>query len=350
MLDINLKRKIKNFSRVKIAVKLIGKLSLLPLIILLFYILFFPFQLDIFLFLVVSLTCFTLFFAYYFIKKYFEEFNQLDEIIRKIIFKEIEELDNLVLSDLNEELREELKLYLAEIKEQERKVSQLSKARSQFLGNVSHELRTPIFAIQGYIETLMNGAIHDNNVNVRFLEKASKHLNNLNQLLNDLIEISMIEAGEMMMSFRYFNLKEYLTGIHKEMSSFVEDKGKVLKLHPVPAKLEVLGDKARLKNVLVNLISNAVKYNPNELIEIYTEDLGKRVMISVKDNGLGIPPKEIDRIFERFYRTKRDRESNVSGTGLGLAIAKHIIEAHGSQLKVKSKLGEGSEFYFDLKK
>lgn len=314
------------------------------------YLFFFPFHINYFFFILFTLIIFSLYASFKSLALYKRESVALINAVHSIIFKEIESIEELSLSELNEGQRKGLARFWEEIKTQERKMLQLSKARSQFLGNVSHELRTPIFAIQGYIETLLGGAIDDEKVNVRFLEKASKHLNNLNQLLNDLIEISMIEAGEMMMSFRYFNLKEYLEAIQSEMSGYVEDRGKRLKLHPVPESLEVLGDKTRIKNVMINLISNAVKYNPNDSIEIFVEDMGKKVKISVRDNGLGIPEEEIERIFERFYRTKRDRTSKISGTGLGLAIAKHIIEAHGSELKVKSELGKGSEFYFDLKK
>ncbi|RMD48064.1 MAG: two-component sensor histidine kinase, partial [Ignavibacteria bacterium] len=317
---------------------------------LIFYLLFFPFDISHFLFITVII-----FFAYL-TTSHFYYYNRKNEInnillsIEKIISGELAEINETNWEVTDRKIIERLNNFISIVKDQEQKLLQASKARSQFLGNVSHELRTPIFTIQGYIESLLNGAINDEKVNMRFLEKAAKHLNNLNQLLNDLIEISMIEAGEMMMSFRYFDLNSFMSEIENDFKSFAEEKGKKLIIKYVDKSVEVLGDKARLKNVISNLISNAVKYNPNDLIEIICEEFENKVKISVKDNGLGIPEEEIGRIFERFYRTKRDRNSQIPGTGLGLAIAKHIIEAHGSKLSVDSKKNIGTQFSFELTK
>ncbi len=317
---------------------------------LIFYLLFFPFDINHFLFITVII-----FFAYLTTSHfyYYHRKNEINNIllsIEKIISGELTEIRGTNWEVTDRKIIERLNNFISIVKDQEQKLLQASKARSQFLGNVSHELRTPIFTIQGYIESLLNGAINDENVNMRFLEKAAKHLNNLNQLLNDLIEISMIEAGEMMMSFRYFDLNSFMSEIENDFKSFAEERGKKLIIKYVDKSVEVLGDKARLKNVISNLISNAVKYNPNDLIEIICEEFENKVKISVKDNGLGIPEEEIGRIFERFYRTKRDRNSQIPGTGLGLAIAKHIIEAHGSKLSVDSKKNIGTQFSFELTK
>jgi len=230
------------------------------------------------------------------------------------------------------------------------KMKRLERIRTEFLGNVSHELRTPIFTIQGFLETLLNGALEDPNVNRKFLEKAAAHTEYLNNLLNDLIDISMIESGEMRLSFRYFNLMDFLTDIEKEVAPLIASSNLQLDVVQFNKKLEVFGDKNKLRQVMVNLIQNAVKYANSEKIEILVKEEKQWVAISVKDYGVGIPGKDIDRIFERFYRVDKTRSKEIAGTGLGLAIVKHIVEAHQSEIAVKSKLGEGSEFSFRLKK
>ena len=229
-------------------------------------------------------------------------------------------------------------------------LQRLQKMRSQFLANVSHELRTPIFAIQGYIETLLNGAIHDEKVNMHFLEKANQHTVSLSNLLNDLIDISMIESGEMRMSYRYFKINDLVNQVILENKKLAEDKNLELIYSPVRDDLEVFGDKDKLRQVLVNLILNAVKYTEKGQIEVIVEEDIKNAKIAVKDTGIGIPENYHDRIFERFFRVDKARSKSQGGTGLGLAIVKHIVEAHNSKVSVSSKVDEGSEFSFLLKK
>lgn len=229
-------------------------------------------------------------------------------------------------------------------------LKKLERVRSQFLGNVSHELRTPLFALNSAIETLLNGAIDDPIVNREFLEKALHHAQRLDALLNDLIEISRIESGEMKMSFRYFNLQEFL---HESMESVrleAEKKGIRLVRDNVAATLSVFGDKERLKQVMENLLSNAIKYtDAGGAVSISAVKNDDAVRISVSDTGCGIAAEHIPRIFERFYRVDKDRSREVGGTGLGLAIVKHIVEAHGSKVEVESEMGKGSVFSFMLK-
>jgi len=229
-------------------------------------------------------------------------------------------------------------------------LQRLQKVRSQFLANVSHELRTPIFNIQGYIETLLNGAVNDKNVNVHFLEKANQNTLSLSNLLNDLIDISMIESGEMRMSYRYFKINELIRQVVQENKKVAEDKNLELNFIPARDDLDVFGDKEKLKQVLVNLIHNAIKYTEKGKVEILVEEENKHAKVIVRDTGIGIPENYLDRIFERFFRIDKARSRSLGGTGLGLAIVKHIIEAHNSKVTVTSKEGEGSEFSFLLKK
>jgi two-component system phosphate regulon sensor histidine kinase PhoR len=229
-------------------------------------------------------------------------------------------------------------------------LQRLQKMRSQFLANVSHELRTPIFAIQGYIETLLNGAVNDKDVNLHFLGKANQHTINLSNLLSDLIDISMIESGEMRMNYGYFKVNVLFKKIIAEQKHLAEEKNIKLNFNQADDDLSLFGDKDKIKQVLVNLVQNAVKYTETGSVEVSIEENKKTATIIVKDTGIGIPEKYLDRIFERFYRVDKARSKSVGGTGLGLAIVKHIVEAHGSKVVVKSIIDDGSEFSFQLKK
>jgi two-component system, OmpR family, phosphate regulon sensor histidine kinase PhoR len=249
------------------------------------------------------------------------------------------------VADAINELVEKLKTDIAEVKK-------LQKVRSEFLGNVSHELRTPIFAIQGFIETLLNGAVDDASVNRAFLEKTKTNADRLNALLEDLINISQIESGEMKMSFRYFNVNEFLETVVRDFQEMGRQKKiSVSDTYSTASNVEVLGDRDRLRQALSNLIDNAIKYSaPGAEVVISSEEIQESVRISVADTGAGIAPEHLTRIFERFYRVDKDRSREVGGTGLGLAIVKHIIEAHGSSIEVESRSGKGSTFSFRLKK
>jgi two-component system phosphate regulon sensor histidine kinase PhoR len=231
-------------------------------------------------------------------------------------------------------------------------LKKLERIRSEFLGNVSHELRTPIFSLQGFLETLLDGAIDDPAVNRDFLEKAHRHAQRLGLLLNDLIEISRIESGEMQMSFRYFPLREFLEQMLEEMRPQGEQKGVALRLvNGVSPEEQVYGDRDRLKQVMVNLIDNAIKYtNPCGSVALSAVLDGDRCIVRISDTGIGIGEEHQSRIFERFYRVDRDRSRDAGGTGLGLAIVKHIVEAHGGTISVASAPGKGSEFSFTLKR
>lgn len=232
-------------------------------------------------------------------------------------------------------------------------MKRLERVRSEFLGNVSHELRTPIFSVQGYLETLLDGAVDDRNVRDDFLYKAHQNVLRLHTLLTDLIEISRIESGEMKMSFRYFDAADYLRGILQELGPTAEIAKVNLELKVLTAKngpVEVLGDRDRLKQAIVNLVENAIKYNhPGGTVSVELEPRDGEAVLRVRDTGIGIPEEDTRRIFERFYRVNKDRSRAVGGSGLGLAIVKHIVEAHGSSVQVESRIGSGSCFSFALK-
>jgi len=232
-------------------------------------------------------------------------------------------------------------------------LKKLERVRSEFLGNVSHELRTPIFSLQGFLETLLDGAVDDPSVNRDFLEKAHKHAGRLNALLNDLIEISRIESGEMKMSFRFMPIGDFLREVSGEMSSAASKKRINLAVETGEcAEDKVYADRDRLKQVMINLLDNAIKYtDEGGSITVSTRrEGGDWVCVEVADTGSGIAAQHLNRIFERFYRVDKDRSRDVGGTGLGLAIVKHIVEAHGGLIRVESTVGKGSRFMFTLKR
>ena len=278
------------------------------------------------------------------------ELNNIKQVVFNIRKNYLTKAEEIKLPKNLHGVEEEIQKMFEKVRNDINYLTRLEKMRTEFLANVSHELRTPIFAIQGYVETLLDGAISDEKVNKYFLEKANQHTINLSNLLNDLIDISMIESGEMRMSFRYFNINEYIHQLQKELEPMAKDKGLELIYHPVRENLQLLGDKDKLRQVFVNLITNAIKYTEEGKIEILVEEEKKFGRIIIKDTGIGISEEDIARIFERFYRVDKARSRAVGGTGLGLAIVKHIAEAHDSKIEVKSELGKGSEFSFILKK
>lgn len=223
--------------------------------------------------------------------------------------------------------------------------------RNEFLGNVAHELRTPIFAIQLSLETLLDGAINDEKVNVDFLNRAMNQVNRLKLLVDDLIAISKFETG-IRMSKRYFDFNEYVKTIVAEMRSLAENKKIDLKFETnLDDETQVFGDSESLKQVFINLIDNAIKYTgEGGIIVVKLADAEKNVSVSVLDNGIGIPKKDLARIFERFYRVDKNRSRDRGGSGLGLSIVKHILEAHNTHIKVDSEENKGTKFEFMLQK
>lgn len=230
-------------------------------------------------------------------------------------------------------------------------LKKLERYRSEFLGNVSHELRTPIFAIQTYLETLIDGGINDPQINLNYLKKAYENLERLNQLLKDLIDISQIEARQLRLSFRYLDINDIIERVIEDIKLLSQQKNIQIEFIKDESLKELVWcDKERLYQILFNLVDNALRHNPPQTqVKIYYKKVNASVRIFVEDNGVGIPEEDLPRIFERFYRVNKERSRESGGTGLGLSIVKHLVEAHGSKIYVESKTGEGTKFYFDLK-
>ena len=230
------------------------------------------------------------------------------------------------------------------------RLEQLENYRRDFLANVSHELKTPIFVISGFAEQLLDGALDDPAVNRRFVTKIARNAMRLDNLSRDLLAISRIESGELQMSFVPFPLAPLIEEVIEALEPVAEAK-EMRVLHRVqPGLPPVQGDREQLRQVFVNLVDNAVKYNnAGGRIEVAARTTGEgTVRVAVVDDGIGIPADEIPRLTERFYRVDRSRSRTQGGTGLGLAIVKHILEAHGQRLRVESRPDYGSSFSFQL--
>ncbi len=240
-----------------------------------------------------------------------------------------------------------------EIEEEIQRLKDMEAYRREFLGDVSHELKTPIFAIQGFIETLLDGALEDQKVNRKFLQKAGKHAERLSNLVSDILVISHIESGQLSMNFEKFCIYDLIADLVDSLSYKFTRKGRDIHYEIIANGLErtvVLGDKQRIEQVLRNLIDNAVKYGDlkGTIKLILKQFPDGKVLVQVQDNGPGIEEAHIARLFERFYRVDKSRSRNRGGTGLGLAICKHFIEAHKERIWVDSIVGQGATFQFTL--
>lgn len=224
--------------------------------------------------------------------------------------------------------------------------------RREFIGNLAHELRTPIFSIQGYILTLLEGGLEDESINVKFLERASKGVDRMTNILEDLDTITKIESERVKINKKNIDIKDLAEEI---LDSFeIKAKEKNIKLILESKDLDIIMvncDRDKIGQVLSNLINNALNYGKEGgHVKVRFFDFEDNYLVEVADNGVGIDKEHLPRLFERFYRVDKSRSRHDGGTGLGLAIVKHIIEAHGQMINVRSTPGEGSTFSFTLQK
>src|SRR6056297_521911 len=225
--------------------------------------------------------------------------------------------------------------------------------RKDFLGNVSHELKTPLFTVQGYLETLLDGAIEDKNVRKKYLQRANKAVDRLIYIVKDLDLITKLEVGDLRLDKQDFNIIELIQSVFDLLEMKAAKNNIVLTFDmPYDKPIMVHGDREKIQQVLTNLLVNSIKYgNDNGTTEVSVENLVKnKVIVRVTDNGEGIPANHIPRLFERFYRVDPSGSRKEGGSGLGLSIVKHVIEAHGEKIYVESSEDVGSEFSFTLEK
>ena len=252
---------------------------------------------------------------------------------------ELEVLDNVVERLITEQTTE-----IGHLKELER-------MRKEFLGDVAHELRSPIFNIQGYIHTLIEGALEDPEVSHKFLGKAAKHVDHLSSLVEDLVTISRIEAGELKLEIIDFDIKELIKEVVDLQDLPAKQKNICLQLKFNDQPVLISADRPKIRQVLNNLIGNSIKYGTEDGHTIIDVDVQPgTATIKIADNGEGIAKEHLPRIFERFYRVDKSRARTVASTGLGLAIVKHFIEAHNQKILVTSREGIGSIFSFSLQR
>jgi two-component system phosphate regulon sensor histidine kinase PhoR len=225
--------------------------------------------------------------------------------------------------------------------------------RREFLGNVSHELKTPLFTVQGYILTLLDGAMNDKVLRKKYLQRAEKGVERLIYIVQDLDMITKLEVGTINLNSTRFNIIEVIQNVFDLLEMKADIKGIMLMFDMKYIKpIMVYGDQEKIQQVVTNLVVNSIKYGKeNGTTEVSIEDLvNNKIIIRVKDNGEGIEKKNIPRLFERFFRVDKSGARTEGGSGLGLAIVKHIIEAHEEKIYVESKYGVGSEFSFTLEK
>lgn len=231
-------------------------------------------------------------------------------------------------------------------------IRRLEKMRSEFVANVSHELKTPITSVKGFAETLLSGDVSDKETSDQFLRIIYDESERLNRLITDLLELSKIEKQAMPLQITDVNVNEIINNSTQTISKFARDKNITLHLPDDSAEpVHVEADKDRLGQIVLNLVANAVNYtSDNGEIFINVEEHTSKIVIWVRDTGMGIPEESLDRLFERFYRVDQARSRHSGGTGLGLAIVKHLVESHDGKIFVKSVEGVGSTFTVELPK
>jgi two-component system phosphate regulon sensor histidine kinase PhoR len=254
--------------------------------------------------------------------------------------------------DLAERINRDVVQWAAKKTEEISRLIELERYRKEFLGNVAHELKTPIFNIQGYILTLLDGGLNDPNINHVYLERAEKSVERLIHITEELDTINRLASGDMEMNKTSFNMALLVEEIFDAFEITAKERKINLRTQWIAGgKITVYADRRKISQVLINLIANSINYGKEggETMVLFT-DLPDRVLIEVRDNGIGISAENLPRIFERFYRVDKHRSREHGGSGLGLAIAKHIIEAHNQSINVRSELGKGTTFAFTLDK
>jgi two-component system, OmpR family, phosphate regulon sensor histidine kinase PhoR len=284
---------------------------------------------------------------------HFDRLRQLNVILRNITKKDFGEYDTRQIH--RDELDSLLMQAMRASETMEREIARLNRTenyRKEFIGDMSHELKTPIFAIQGFVETLLNGAMNDPKVNKQFLGKTMKNVDRLIVLIQDLMEISKLETGEMRANMEAFSLKECLLDVVDELQVRAQKEGVEIHIQDFDKHLKVVADRGQMRQVLVNLMENGIKYNkPGGRVDVGLKPFPKRsekILLYVKDTGIGIEQEDLNRVTERFYRVDKSRSRDKGGTGLGLSIVKHIVMAHGENLYLESEPGKGSTFSVTL--
>lgn len=316
------------------------------------YLLFDDNSLFLLLFSTLTITLSSIVIFYFLLERYIENrIKILYRIIRKGKTTTQEPVNASINTDIIEAAEVETEKWAIERSKEIAKLKEQEEFRKEFLGNLAHELKTPVFSIQGYILTLLEGGLEDENVNRTFLERASKATDRIASLLEDLDEITKMEIDRFEISIKSFDIADLAKEVIDSLEIPASNKNITLGFNKDYDEVMVKGDRAKIAQVLTNLVMNSINYghvDGKTTIRFYALD--DVIMTEVSDNGPGISDKDLPRLFERFYRVEQSRNRNEGGSGLGLAIVKHIIDSHNQTINVRSTLGVGSTFSFTLEK
>ncbi|MBK8967466.1 MAG: sensor histidine kinase [Lewinellaceae bacterium] len=253
-----------------------------------------------------------------------------------------------ILDDVEEEVNQWAEERSRELDDLEK----LAVYRRQFIGDVSHELKTPIFNIQGFIHTLLDGAIDDPEVNMKYLNRAAKNIERLQAIVEDLETINKLEAGQMILDLREFDIRELTDEVFADMEMKAAERHiRLTYKEGANQRFRVRADKESIRQVLINLVQNSIKYGRKDgTTKVSFYDMESYILVEVSDNGIGMSAEHLPHVFDRFFRADKSRSREAGGTGLGLAIVKHIVEAHKQTINVRSTPGQGSTFGLTLEK
>ncbi len=278
-------------------------------------------------------------------------YKRVQKIFKDVSILDIGDLDKNTITSNMETLSKNVQLFAENKRIEIESLTERENYRREFLGNISHELKTPLFTVQGYILTLLEGAINDKDIRLKYLERANNGVERLNHIVKDLDLISKLETGDLDIHYTNFDIIELIKEVFESLEISAKKRNINLTFDKIyEGKIFVKADKNRIQQVLLNLIANAIYYSKNEgitklSIQPYQQN---KVLVKVIDNGEGISQENLTRVFERFFRADKSRSRNQGGSGLGLSIVKHIIDAHNEAIFVKSDLGKGSTFSFTL--
>ncbi len=251
-----------------------------------------------------------------------------------------------------DEVQDEVSKWVENTKNEISSIKSLENYRKQYVGVISHELKTPIFTIQGYIHTLLEGGIYDENINLKYLERAAKNVDRLETIVNDLEQINKLEYGKIILQQTQFDISKLIKEVIQDLQGQADEKEIKLIFEENPELNKMVkGDIESVRKVLINLITNSIKYGRAKgETSISHHYLGDKILIEVSDDGIGIQKEHLKHLYDRFYRVDHSRSREQGGSGLGLSIVKHIVEAHDQTINVRSTYGEGSTFGFTLDK
>jgi len=253
-----------------------------------------------------------------------------------------------ILEDVETEVDAWMEQSSRELEELER----LATYRRRFIGDVSHELKTPIFNIQGFVHTLLDGALYDPEVNENYLKRAAKNIERLQSIVEELEVINKLESGQMVLDLQEFDLYALVQEVYTDLEMRAKERNiRFAFKEGASQHFQVRADKESIRQVLINLVHNSIKYGTEGgLTKVSFYDLESYILVEVSDSGIGISQENLKHVFDRFYRVDKSRSRDAGGTGLGLSIVKHIIEAHKQTVNVRSTEDKGSTFGFTLEK